>query len=135
MLEPSDQLIGCGHRLCLPPRPHRLVDSLHLPEVEEGDLSPRDSLKEQKSGCSGSPSTPEGPSNLQSSPVMRKEREGSNSVVWYSPAGSTARSYLGNGCPLACWCSAPPPPQALTVRARLTNPSMKAYFIAQPPHL
>src|SRR5215203_1020137 len=135
MLEPSDQLIGCGHRLCLPPRPHRLVDSLHLPEVEEGDLSPRDSLKEQKSGCSGSPSTPEGPSNLQSSPVMRNEREGLNSVVWYWPAGREACSTLGKGRPLACWCSlpAPPPaPQALSVRAiRITNiPNGRECFIA-----
>src|SRR5215203_6957145 len=122
MLEPSDQLIGCGHRLCLPPRPHRLVDSLHLPEVEEGDLSPRDSLKEQKSGCSGSPSVPEGPSNLQSSPVMRNEREGLNSVVWYRPAGREACSNLGNGRPLACWWSPPLAPQALSARAvRATN--------------
>src|SRR5829696_6389420 len=59
---------------------------------------------------------------------MWNDRGGVNSVVWYSPAGRTARSYLGNGRPLACWCSAPPPPpQALTVRARVTSsPSLKS---------
>src|ERR671921_896611 len=49
-LEPSDQLIGGRHRLRCSRRPPRLVDSLHLPEVEECDLSNLDFPKEQVVG-------------------------------------------------------------------------------------
>ena len=45
VLEPFDQLVGGGHRLYLPLSAPRLVDSLQLPEVEEGDLCFRNFLK------------------------------------------------------------------------------------------
>src|SRR5215203_5276890 len=60
MLEPSNQLIGGGHRLYLPFQPSRLVDSLQLPEVEEGDLCCRDSLKEKVVGMLGVAECPRG---------------------------------------------------------------------------
>src|SRR5919112_229189 len=98
--EPSDQLVGGGHRFCSSRRSARLVDPLQLPEIEEGDLSLRDFLEEQIVGVLR---VAECPCGAFEPPVVSgdAEREGRLELRGVVPAcGQRCLSELGQRTPL-----------------------------------